>query len=88
MYFSAVMGDSFILDVVYEGAERHFDAELLVMGYTHKFRVRIEDMDVFFERDEEGRYRAVLLPDAPATGKLPDSRLLKTIALQIEAILE
>lgn len=88
MYFSATMGDTFILSVEYKGAAQHFDAELLVMGYTHRFRVHIAGTDLFFERDEEGRYRAVLPLGVSATGKLPDSELLKAIALQIEAILE
>lgn len=89
MYFTATMSDSFILSIDYQGQTKNFAAELLVMGYTHKFRVTVtEGMDVYFERDEEGRYRAVIPPEEMVVGKLPDIHLLQAIALQIEAILE
>ncbi|BAV10077.1 hypothetical protein SAMN05421788_1011506 [Filimonas lacunae] len=84
------MSDSFVLTVDYQGKERNFAAELLVMGYTHKFRVTIaEGMDVYFERDEEGRYRAVIPPEARKDQvPEPDIALLQAIAQTIETILE
>jgi hypothetical protein len=64
------------------------------MGYTHKFHVIVEESDLYFERDEEGRYRAVLQehPEEPSTHRQnakrhPDPELLKLIAEKIEEIL-
>jgi hypothetical protein len=83
------MEDPFILTISYKGQDRDFEAELLQMGYTHKFHVIIEDADIFFERDEEGNYRAILQenPDEKGPRKTPDPELLRLIAEKIEAIL-
>ena len=48
------MEDPFIITVAYKGQDRDFEAELLQMGYTHKFHVIVEGANIFFERDEEG----------------------------------
>ena len=87
------MEDPFIITVAYKGQDRDFEAELLQMGYTHKFHVIVEGADLFFERDEEGRYRAILQENTEGKGsrtqhiKTPDLELLKLIAEKIEAIL-
>jgi hypothetical protein len=87
------MEDPFIITVAYKGQDRDFEAELLQMGYTHKFHVIVEGADLFFERDEEGRYRAILQENTDEKGsharhiKTPDLELLKLIAEKIEAIL-
>ena len=80
------MEDPFIITVTYKGQDRDFEAELLQMGYTHKFHVIIEEVDLYFERDEERNYRAILGEDTP-TRRLPDMELIKLIAEKIEAIL-
>jgi hypothetical protein len=87
------MEDPFILTISYKGQDRDFEAELLQMGYTHKFHVIVEDANIFFERDEEGNYRAILQEDPDektprsAPIKTPDGELLRLIAEKIEAIL-
>lgn len=88
------MEDPFIITVAYKGQDRDFEAELLQMGYIHKFHVIVEEADLYFERDEEGRYRAVLQdnPDEPGprgqrTKPHPDLALLRLIAEKIESIL-
>jgi len=87
------MEDSFIITVPYKGQDRDFEAELLQMGYIHKFHVIVDGADLFFERDEEGRYRAILQENTEEKGprtppiKTPDLELLKLIAEKIEAIL-
>jgi hypothetical protein len=87
------MEDPFIITVSYKGQDRDFEAELLQMGYTHKFHVIVEGADLFFERDEEGRYRAILQENLEEKGarnppiKTPDLELLKLIAEKIESIL-
>jgi hypothetical protein len=56
------MTDHFILTVNYKGHDSDYPAQLLLQGYTHKFKVRINDTEVFFEPDEEGLYRVVQMP--------------------------
>jgi hypothetical protein len=56
------MTDPFILSVNYKGSALHFTAQLMLQGYTHKFKVLINAMDVYFEPDEEGLYRAIKMP--------------------------
>ncbi|HEX9509105.1 MAG TPA: hypothetical protein VF939_01385 [Puia sp.] len=88
------MEDPFIITVPYKGQDRDFEAELLQMGYIHKFHVIVEGTDLFFERDEEGRYRAVLQDNPDGRGSHsqqakphPDLELLRLIAEKIESIL-
>jgi hypothetical protein len=88
------MEDPFIITVPYKGQDRDFEAELLQMGYIHKFHVIVEGADLFFERDEEGHYRAVLQDNTEEKGarnspakKHPDLELLRLIAEKIESIL-
>jgi len=56
------MTDSFILSVNYKGTALDFTAQLMLQGYTHKFKVLINTTDVYFEPDEEGIYRAIKMP--------------------------
>ncbi|MHA4807031.1 hypothetical protein ACX0G9_02945 [Flavitalea flava] len=90
------MEDSFIITVQYKGADRDFESVLLQQGYTHKFQVNVEGTDVYFERDEEGSYRAILPPMPDGVQDLHkaghsaghmDISLLKLIAAKIEEIL-
>jgi hypothetical protein len=88
------MEDPFIITVSYKGLDRDFEAELLQMGYIHKFHVIVEGADLFFERDEEGQYRAILQDNTHEKGAFsspakrhPDPELLQLIAEKIESIL-
>lgn len=74
-----------MIPVNYKGAERVFEASLQVLGYTHRFHVQVEGTEVLFERDEEGRYRAIVSQETGV--KRMDPALLESIALAIEAIL-
>ncbi len=77
--------EPFIIPVNYKGIDREFEARLQVWGYTHRFHVQVECVEVIFERDEEGKYRAVIPPETPV--KPADIGLLKAIAEAIEQIL-
>ncbi|MDO6431121.1 hypothetical protein Q4E93_11010 [Flavitalea sp. BT771] len=79
------MEDIFLIPVNYNNAERQFEATLQVLGYIHRFHVDVDGMDVIFERDEEGNYRAIIPPETP--GKLPSTELLQRIAEAIAQIL-
>ena len=77
------MPESFLLSVRYKNEEKQFESELRVFGYTHKIAVNVNGMEVIFERDEEGNYRAIL-PDPDLKNKNLDPLLLKAIAEELE----
>ncbi|MFL9483183.1 hypothetical protein ACI6Q2_10440 [Chitinophagaceae bacterium LWZ2-11] len=82
------MNEPFVVTVHYKGIDRDYEARLQVIGYTHRFLVSIENFDVFFERDEEGSYRAMIPPEyAKQAMKFIEYDLLQAIALAIESIL-
>ena len=77
------MAESFILTVHYNNTERHYVAELKVLGYTHKIVVNVDETKIIFEPDEERNYRAVL-QDNDTKKKNVDIALLKKIAHELE----
>ncbi len=81
------MGEGFTLTVIYKGEQKILDAELRVMGYTHKIAVNINDLEVLFEPDEERNYRAVV-SDTDINKKQIDVELIKLIAAELEANLK
>jgi hypothetical protein len=82
------MTGDFNLIIEYRGEVKEFSASLLLQGYTHKFKVLVNGLEIFFEPDEEGSYRAVKMPwqEEKAIEKI-DKNLLKAIQEKIEAIL-
>ena len=81
------MDESFTLTVPYKGEQHEFETELMVTGYTYKFRTLVNGTEVFFERDDAGEFRA-LAPNADAKQlQSLDPRLLQAIAQQLEIIL-
>ncbi len=82
------MEDEFMLPVMHNGKEMEFPAKLLNYGYTVKMEVEIEGTPVFFERDEDRNWRAILsFEDAQANKKM-DSQLLNTVAEAIDGLLK
>ena len=82
------MTEPFILSVNHNSQELEFTAQLLLQGYTHKFKVLIDQAEVFFEPDEEGHYRAVKMPWQEQRGlEKIDQGLLSAIQQKIESIL-
>ena len=79
------MNDAFDLPVTYNGKEMLFPAQLLQAGYTHKFEVDVYGQAIFFEPDEEGKYRAIVYPET-ITGDA-DVDLAEAIASAIETVL-
>jgi hypothetical protein len=82
------MTEEFVLSINHNGEVRLLTANLILQGYTHKFRVMVDDAEVFFEPDEEGHYRAVKMPWQEERHFVrTDLALLGEIQQQIEAIL-
>ena len=81
------MDEPFTLIVPYKGEQHDFETELVVTGYTYKFRIMVNGTEVFFERDDAGEFRA-LAPNADAKQlQSLDQGLLQAIAQQLEVIL-
>ena len=56
------MEEPFILTVTYKAEEKDFKGWLLLQGFTHKIKVLIGETEVYFEPDDDGGYRAVMMP--------------------------
>lgn len=72
------------IPVDYGGTERTFEAEVQVWQYGHRFLVPVDGVDLVFERDDSGEYRAIL-PEG-FTGKLPDRGLVQAIVAVLDAL--
>ncbi|MCW3093343.1 MAG: hypothetical protein JWP81_4412 [Ferruginibacter sp.] len=81
------MDDLFEIPVWYKGEELFFTARLVMMGYVHKFRVEVDDQELFFEQDDNGEYRVIADYENMEQAKKIDVELLKAIASAIETIL-
>lgn len=56
------MTEPFMLTVNYKGSGTDYPAQLMLLGYSHKFKVQVNGNEVYFEPDEEGLYRVVQMP--------------------------
>jgi hypothetical protein len=82
------MTQPFIIAVSFNGEEKEFTAQYLPMGYSHKFKVTVGATEVFFEPDEDGSYRAAMMPgqDQKEMEKI-NRGLLQLLAEKIQEIL-
>ena len=74
------MTEPILITVPYKDTEKQFEIELEVTGYTHRIKVVINEVVVFFEPDEEKQYRAVVPYEYLQSGKILDTGLLQAIA--------
>ena len=82
------MDEPFTISVFYKGKKLDFEARFQKWGFSHRFLVEVQGIPLFFERDEEGSYRAVLFPEtAREKNQVIDAGLLKAIAAEIQSIL-
>jgi hypothetical protein len=82
------MDEPFEIPVSYKGQELLVPARLLNVGYSHKFLVTINGQELFFEQDNNGKYRAMVNASNQVDVKNLDTDLLKAIAESIESILK
>ena len=83
------MHDDFSLSVVYKGQQREYPAHLVHQGYSYKIVVYIDDLEVYFEPDEERNFRIIATPgqDEKKLEKL-DRQLLTALNEQLAAMLK
>jgi hypothetical protein len=80
------MDEPFSIVVICHGQEYSFEARLATMGYTHKFYVMINGMEVIYEPDEERSYRAIMNDIGQGVIKDSDIELIKAVGDKIELI--
>jgi hypothetical protein len=82
------MNDPFDLPVLYNNKEILLPAQLHQYGYSFKIEVGVNGTPVFFERDEDRNWRALI---DPSTNELNGSltlELLQAISTSIQKLLE
>jgi lipoprotein NlpI len=81
------MEDPFIISLNYKGETRDYQAQLIVHGYTHRYKIWIDEAEIFFEPDEEDSYRAISmqLQDQKALEKI-DKDLLFALQQELQSI--
>ena len=80
------MTEPFTISVDYKGRTLDLTARLVVFGYSHQFRVLLDNMEVYFEPDEEGLYRAVSVTGPGEKPAAIDRHLLLLIQQQLTAL--
>ncbi|GAA4321508.1 hypothetical protein [Flaviaesturariibacter amylovorans] len=77
---------SFDLPVTYKGKEYSFPASLVQRGYAHRIEVDVDGTPVYFEWDEERKFRALIDPDAESSSTV-DPGLVQALMQTLEALL-
>lgn len=80
------MNEEFELPVVFDNNQYRFKTRLLQLGYTHKFQVDVDGIELLFEPDEERNYRAWIDPANQEALLKVNPHLLKEIALALESL--
>ena len=80
------MDEPFTITIFYQGGEFSYESRLVTLGYTHKFFVMINGMEVIYEPDEERNYRAILNEADQAKLNDIDRELIKAVGDKIQAI--
>lgn len=77
----------FMLPATFRGEELELQITLKPYGYTYRFEVNVNGIQVQFEPDEERNYRALVSPEQlEANRSKLDVALLQTIAQRLKAL--
>lgn len=80
------MEEPFVLEVEHNGKPLQFETRMMRLGYTYKFSVMVDEIEILFERDEEGGFRAIIPEGVDQKNRRSiDPSLLKSIADTIQA---
>lgn len=72
-----MMDEQIVIPVIFQGVEREFTARLQAWSYDFRFIVDVEGVEVIFEKDDQGEYRARVASEHLA--KAPKLALLAAI---------
>lgn len=82
------MDDSFDLPVFYNKEEIVLPARLHQYGYTYKIEVDVNGTTVFFERDDERNWRALVEPSTIEAHHHIKTEMLQAIADSLQQAFE
>jgi hypothetical protein len=73
------MDEDFEIPVTYKNQELIFIAKFIQFGYSYKFEVDVNGILVFFEPDEERKFRAIIDPTSDNANRKIDKELIELI---------
>ena len=82
----AMMNDALLLPVTHRGKEYEFRMKISASGYVPRYFVWINEVEVVFERDDEGAFRAIIYNPEVAPGPLPETSLLESVGSTLEQL--
>ena len=82
------MDETFELPVSYNNKEILLPAQLHQYGYTYKIEVEINGIPVFFEKDDERNWRALVEPSTMETSQHLKMEMLQAIANSLDQAFE
>jgi hypothetical protein len=74
-----------MLTIRYQGRERTYQVRTEISAYTIRYTIDIDGVQVTFECDEEGHYRA-FIPKGYPQHALPSKELLATVCETLETL--
>ena len=77
------MEDTFDLTITFRGKLVTIPARIQLLGYIYRIETLVNGIPVFFERDEERQWRALVEPGINYP-KDPDTELLQAIITEID----
>jgi hypothetical protein len=78
------MEDTFGVEVEHGGRKYTFEGRLATVGFTHRFYVLINGLEVTWEPDEERNYRAMLSAADQHKATALDRELIKAVGDKIQ----
>ncbi len=78
--------DELRVPVRYRDQEYELPLRVVANGYAWHFIVVVDGLDVIFERDDSGDFRAVVPQAQQLPGKLPEAGLLAAIAAVLQQL--
>ena len=81
------MNEPFVIPVFYKNETKEFEAQLFTSAYTYRIQVMVDDVAIYFERDDEEGFRALAATPGDKKMQHIDFLLLSENANAIEKIL-
>jgi hypothetical protein len=75
------------LPIVYKDEELEFPFRVVPQGFTTRYVVEVDGVEVTYERDDSGELRAVVNNHDQLGGKLPSRDLLEAITETLSGLL-
>ena len=79
------MDESFELPVTYGGKDLVLPARLTKRGYVYRIELELNGTPVYFERDEDQSWRALIDPDTAGAQKV-DANLVRAVMEVLQSV--